>query len=73
LLAEAIPSGGQMKLRELLRQLLALAGDIDEEVIVRIVTRENGSVLDHLTKVAPISRVGNGTIIVESLEVRHEN
>lgn len=48
-----------MTLRELIRELLAYAGDLDEPVMVRVVTRcEENVVQDHLTKIVPVSRVG---------------
>jgi hypothetical protein len=72
-----------MTLRELIKEMVGSAGDIDEPVYVRIVTRreapngEIGDVLDGLTKMVKVSRLSfcdaNKTILtVERSEFKKE-
>lgn len=70
-----------MKLRDLITQALGQAGDLDEPVYIRLVTRndmDSGAVIDSLTKVAKLARVSftgcSGTVLtVECCDLMPED
>jgi hypothetical protein len=63
-----------MILRNLLKDLLMAAGDIDEEVVVRVITREpeGDSIISEKTKMYKVARISYGPDSIITCEASTE-